>query len=83
MNPQDLKPGEGGVMDVNGEDVAMYNDNGTLHAASAICTHRGCIVGWNDADKTFDCPCHGSRFNKDFSVKNGPADRPLDPRDVS
>lgn len=82
MNPKDLKPGEGAVVNSGGEETAVYNDNGTVKAASAVCTHLGCTVEWNAGDKTFDCPCHGSRFNADFTVRQGPAKRPLDPRDV-
>lgn len=77
-----LKPGEGAVVDIEGDSVAVYNDQGKVKAASAVCTHRGCTVGWNETDKTFDCPCHGSRFNSDFSVKNGPAARPLPPLEL-
>lgn len=54
--------------------VAVYRDvTGQLHERSAVCTHLGCIVQWNSAEKTWDCPCHGSRFDKFGSVINGPA----------
>lgn len=54
--------------------VAVYRDaTGELHERSAICTHLGCIVAWNPAEKSWDCPCHGSRFDKFGSVTNGPA----------
>ena len=54
--------------------VAVYRDaTGDLHERSAVCTHLGCIVAWNPAEKTWDCPCHGSRFDKFGSVINGPA----------
>jgi glycine/D-amino acid oxidase-like deaminating enzyme/nitrite reductase/ring-hydroxylating ferredoxin subunit len=54
--------------------VAVYRDQtGALHERSAVCTHLGCIVQWNPAEKTWDCPCHGSRFDKFGSVINGPA----------
>jgi glycine/D-amino acid oxidase-like deaminating enzyme len=54
--------------------VAVYRDaTGELHERSAVCTHLGCIVQWNSAEKTWDCPCHGSRFDKFGSVINGPA----------
>jgi glycine/D-amino acid oxidase-like deaminating enzyme/nitrite reductase/ring-hydroxylating ferredoxin subunit len=54
--------------------VAVYRDQtGALHERSAVCTHLGCIVQWNPAEKTWDCPCHGSRFDKFGSVMNGPA----------
>ncbi len=73
-----LQPGEGAVVEVNGRSIALANHGGKMKAASAKCTHRGCTVAWNDKDKTFDCPCHGSRFGQDFSVKHGPAPRPLE-----
>jgi glycine/D-amino acid oxidase-like deaminating enzyme/nitrite reductase/ring-hydroxylating ferredoxin subunit len=54
--------------------VAVYRDpTGALHERSAVCTHLGCIVQWNPAEKTWDCPCHGSRFDKFGTVINGPA----------
>jgi glycine/D-amino acid oxidase-like deaminating enzyme/nitrite reductase/ring-hydroxylating ferredoxin subunit len=58
--------------------VAVYRDErGTLHERSAVCTHLGCIVNWNDTEKTWDCPCHGSRFDCLGKVINGPANRDL------
>jgi len=54
--------------------VAIYRDvGGALHERSAVRTHLGCIVRWNPAEKTWDCPCHGSRFDKFGAVINGPA----------
>jgi glycine/D-amino acid oxidase-like deaminating enzyme/nitrite reductase/ring-hydroxylating ferredoxin subunit len=54
--------------------VAVYRDQtGALHERSAICPHLGCVVAWNPAEKTWDCPCHGSRFDKFGTVINGPA----------
>ncbi|HSW90337.1 MAG TPA: Rieske 2Fe-2S domain-containing protein [Patescibacteria group bacterium] len=68
----------GKVIDENGKPVAVYTDEqGTEHKYSAICTHKQCTVGWNDAQKTWDCPCHGSRYAADGSVINGPAVLPL------
>jgi Rieske Fe-S protein len=85
--PHDLASvgaGEGAVLKVDGHNVAAYRDEaGTLHACSAVCTHMGCIVGWNETDRTWDCPCHGSRFALDGSVIHGPAVSPLAPADIS
>ena len=76
----ELKPGEAAILKVDGETVAGYRDDGgRLHAVSAACTHMGCIVGWNETDRTWDCPCHGSRFELDGSVIHGPAVTPLAP----
>jgi len=61
-----------------GDDRAVVvKKDGKVMAMSAICTHAGCTVATNDGDKTLDCPCHGSRFNLDGSVKEGPASKPL------
>jgi len=58
--------------------VAVYRDeNDVLHERSAVCPHLGCIVRWNESEKTWDCPCHGSRFDKLGKVINGPANRDL------
>ena len=55
------------------------DQNGTLHEHSAVCTHLGCVVAWNATEQSWDCPCHGSRFDKlDGHVLNGPANKPLD-----
>ena len=60
--------------------IAVYRDeNGTLHECSAACPHLGCVVHWNAAEKTWDCPCHGSRFLKTGEVINGPANSALKP----
>jgi len=62
--------------------LAVYRDNdGRFHEVSAACTHLGCVVQWNDVEKSWDCPCHGSRFAPDGVVLNGPAARPLETRD--
>jgi nitrite reductase/ring-hydroxylating ferredoxin subunit len=60
--------------------VAVHRDErGALHAVSAVCTHEQCIVRWNDAERSWDCPCHGSRFDVDGEVLHGPAVRALEP----
>jgi glycine/D-amino acid oxidase-like deaminating enzyme/nitrite reductase/ring-hydroxylating ferredoxin subunit len=74
-------PGEGRVVSAGGRQVALSRDDeGNLHAVSARCTHLGCIVDWNPAERSWDCPCHGSRFGPDGTVLEGPASRPLPPR---
>jgi glycine/D-amino acid oxidase-like deaminating enzyme len=74
----ELAPGAGAIARLDGERVAAYRDgDGTLHAVSAACTHLGCLVAFNTAEKTWDCPCHGSRFDVDGDVIQGPAVRDL------
>jgi glycine/D-amino acid oxidase-like deaminating enzyme/nitrite reductase/ring-hydroxylating ferredoxin subunit len=75
----DLGPGDGGLCDLDGKKVAAYrDDDGHLHAVSARCTHMSCLVTWNRAERSWDCPCHGSRFDVDGRVLQGPAVRPLE-----
>ncbi|MGK5682157.1 FAD-dependent oxidoreductase [Actinoplanes sp. URMC 104] len=79
----DLEPGTGAVVRVGGRQCAVYRDEaGGVHAVSARCTHLGCIVTFNDAETSWDCPCHGSRFATDGAVIHGPAVHPLQPEDV-
>jgi 3-phenylpropionate/trans-cinnamate dioxygenase ferredoxin reductase component len=74
-----LTNGEARVLQVDGEKLAVYRDEqGSLHAVSAVCTHLGCLVEWNRAEETWDCPCHGSRFDVDGGVIQGPAKRDLE-----
>jgi nucleotide-binding universal stress UspA family protein len=76
----DLGPGRGGVVDVDGRRLAVFVDEGgARHVLNPRCTHMGCTVGWNGTDRTWDCPCHGSRFAIDGSVVHGPATKPLEP----
>lgn len=76
----DLAPGEAAILKIDGHNVAGYRDeDGALHAVSAVCTHMGCILGWNETDRSWDCPCHGSRFALDGGVIHGPAVKPLEP----
>lgn len=80
--PGDLAPGEAAVTGTAPGQVAVYRDElGELHKVSAVCTHLGCIVTWNNAETTWDCPCHGSRFDVDGKVIQGPAVRDLEPKD--
>jgi glycine/D-amino acid oxidase-like deaminating enzyme/nitrite reductase/ring-hydroxylating ferredoxin subunit len=77
-----LSPGEGDVVGSGLSQRAVYRDKvGKLHSLSARCTHLGCIVSFNNAERTWDCPCHGSRFSTDGEVIEGPAVRPLEKRD--
>lgn len=73
-----IQPGHGGVVDYKGEKIAVFRDErGKLHTVSAICTHMKCMVSFNRAEKTWDCPCHASRFTFDGNVIEGPALAPL------
>ncbi|ARS48989.1 FAD-dependent oxidoreductase [Ectopseudomonas hydrolytica] len=75
---EDLGPGEGGVLRRGEDKLAVWRDDaGAVHALSAECTHMGCPVTWNNADRTWDCPCHGSIFEADGAVRHGPAREPL------
>jgi len=74
----DLVPGHGGVIDLEGQKLAVFKDEeGYLHALSPRCTHMGCTVDWNNAERTWDCPCHGSRYSVEGDVLQGPAAKPL------
>ena len=77
LRPEDatqLPPGTGAIASLDGHKVAAYRDEaGRLHAVSATCTHLGCRVAFNTAERTWDCPCHGSRFDVDGQVLQGPA----------
>jgi glycine/D-amino acid oxidase-like deaminating enzyme/nitrite reductase/ring-hydroxylating ferredoxin subunit len=73
-----LQAGEGGLVRAEGGAVAAYRDpDDNLHCLSPTCTHLGCTVKWNHAEKSWDCPCHGSRFDVDGEVLSGPATEPL------
>ncbi len=79
----DLSPDEGGIVKANGKKVAAYRDEaGKLHTLSPTCTHLGCQVTWNTAERSWDCPCHGSRFTVDGEVLQGPGIKPLPKREV-
>jgi glycine/D-amino acid oxidase-like deaminating enzyme/nitrite reductase/ring-hydroxylating ferredoxin subunit len=72
--PDELARNSGAVMRDGARKIAVYKDEtGALHLRSAVCTHLYCIVDWNDTEKTWDCPCHGSRFDPYGKVVNGPA----------
>ncbi|MFH8485010.1 FAD-dependent oxidoreductase [Streptomyces longisporoflavus] len=79
----DIAPGSGAVVKVEGHRCAVYRDKeGAAHAVSARCTHLGCLVAFNEAETAWECPCHGSRFGIDGAVLQGPALSPLPPREV-
>ncbi|HLM05816.1 MAG TPA: FAD-dependent oxidoreductase [Blastococcus sp.] len=79
----DIAAGSGAVVRMGGEQRAFYRDeHGAVTALSARCTHLGCIVHFNDAERAWECPCHGSRFGLDGSVIQGPANRPLQRKDL-
>jgi glycine/D-amino acid oxidase-like deaminating enzyme/nitrite reductase/ring-hydroxylating ferredoxin subunit len=74
----DIAPGEGALMRRGLGKVAVYRDpEGSLHCLSPLCPHLGCSVHWNTVEKTWDCPCHGSRFAALGTVLNGPANTGL------
>ncbi|GAB3666265.1 FAD-dependent oxidoreductase [Streptomyces sparsus] len=80
----EIAPGDGAIVRIEGKRCAVHRDpDGTLQAVSARCTHLGCLVQFNDAETTWDCPCHGSRFGVDGSVIQGPATSPLQQRKVA
>jgi Rieske Fe-S protein len=77
----EIPPGRGEIADLDGETVAAYRDDaGVLRAVAPDCTHLGCRVSFNTAERSWDCPCHGSRFDVDGRVIQGPAVRDLERR---
>lgn len=75
----ELRPGEGRIVDIGSRKVAAYRDDaGVIHALSPICTHVRCVVHFDAAAGEWACPCHGSRFAVDGSVVKGPARSPLE-----
>lgn len=81
----DIKKGEGKVIEINGEKAGAFRDEqGRLNVVNTTCTHMGCELSWNSAERTWDCPCHGSRFSYTGDLVEGPAVKPLDiHRDVN
>jgi 3-phenylpropionate/trans-cinnamate dioxygenase ferredoxin reductase component len=76
----ELAPGHGALIDMGGRKLAVYKDeDGHTLQLSPKCTHMGCMVDWNSGDRTWDCPCHGSRYSWDGTVLHGPAQKPLEP----
>ncbi len=78
IKPKELNKDEGALVRINGKKAGAYVDqDGKLHLVDATCTHMGCEVEWNSGDRTWDCPCHGSRFDYRGEVMEGPAVKPL------
>jgi|SRR5215217_3834564 len=74
----EVAPGEAKILEVDGQKVAVYREeDGTSHAVSPVCTHLGCHVHWNGAERSWDCPCHGARYSPTGKVLNGPAVKDL------
>jgi Rieske Fe-S protein len=79
-DPSEVLPGTGRIMRKGMSKVAVYCDqDGVRHQCSAVCTHLGCVVHWNDVESSWDCPCHGSRFDPFGRVITGPASKDLGP----
>lgn len=80
----DVAPGEARLIKYEGESIALYKDTtGKLHAIDPVCPHAKCMVDWNSAEKSWDCPCHGSRFSYDGELLTGPARRGLEVIEIS
>jgi len=74
----DVKRGEGAIVELNMERLGIYrDDSGKIYAVKPVCTHMGCAIKWNKDENTWDCTCHGSRFDYAGNVINGPAQKPL------
>jgi Rieske Fe-S protein len=79
----EIPEGKGAVIRKGLSKIAVCRDeDGTIHSMSAVCVHLGCIVMWNAAEKTWDCPCHGSRYDAVGTVINGPANSDLPPAEI-
>ena len=80
----EIGPGHGAIVRLGMKKVAAYRDeDGRIHARSAVCTHLGCHLHWNSFERCWDCPCHGSQFSIDGAVLNGPAIHPLEEIEVA
>ena len=78
-SPEDLDKDEGASVMINGKKAGAYRDtNGKIHIVDTTCTHLGCELHWNNGERSWDCPCHGSRFSYTGEVLEGPAEKPLD-----
>jgi Rieske Fe-S protein len=80
----EVPAGEAAILKLDGKRTAVFRDaGGRVHAVSAVCTHLGCVLGWNPIDRSWDCPCHGSRFALDGTVIHGHATTSLKGMPVS
>ena len=74
----EINKGEAKVFDIDGDRVGAYRDHhGSLHIVDTTCTHLGCELNWNAAEKSWDCPCPGSRFTYEGEIMHGPTVKPL------
>jgi len=81
---QSIKPNEGGVVEIGGKRVGIYKDSTEqIYAVKPICTHMGCAIKWNKDENTWDCTCHGSRFDCEGNVLGGPALKSLERLEIS
>ncbi|MCF0125140.1 MAG: FAD-dependent oxidoreductase [Clostridia bacterium] len=80
----DISLNSGSIVEINNEKIGIYkNNDGKIFAVKPICTHLGCLLSWNDVDKTWDCPCHGSRFNYEGKNIYDPAFKDLETYDLT
>lgn len=78
QSEDEVQRGQGAIMRHGLSKVAVYrDDNGVIHKRSAVCPHLGCVVAWNACEKTWDCPCHGSKYSAEGRVYQGPANTDL------
>lgn len=76
---ENIKSNSGDIIELDGKKVGIYRDKeNQIHAINPICTHLGCLLTWNDIDKTWDCPCHGSRYDAMGKNLYGPAFKDLE-----
>src|SRR5690606_20552942 len=81
---EELDVGEGTAISINGHRKGAYKDEtGEIHIVDTTCTHVDCELEWNNGDKSWDCPCHGSRFSYTGEVLEGPAEKPLQKYDYT
>lgn len=84
MSFDEIQNDSGSIIEINNEKIGVYKSpDGKIYAVKPICTHLGCLLSWNDVDKTWDCPCHGSRFNFKGINLYDPAFKNLDTYDIN